>query len=86
MVLNFWAIWCGSCVLELKGLEEFQGKQGCICGSVVVVWVWSGGAGAVVIITNLATAVLIAIATGAKAYTAKRDFGKTVMGDVGVGD
>jgi hypothetical protein len=38
-----------------------------------------------VIITNLATAVLIAIATGMKAYTAKRDFGKTVMGDVGVG-
>src|SRR5580692_2647617 len=39
-----------------------------------------------VIITNLATAVLIAIATGMKAYTAKRDFGKAVMGDVGVGD
>jgi MtN3 and saliva related transmembrane protein len=39
-----------------------------------------------VIITNLATAVLIAIAMGMKAYTAKRDFGKEVMGDVGVGD
>ena len=38
-----------------------------------------------VIITNLATAVLIAIAMGMKAWTAKRDFGKTVMGDVGVG-
>jgi MtN3 and saliva related transmembrane protein len=33
-----------------------------------------------VIITNLATAVLIAIAMGLKAWTAKRDFGKTVMG------
>jgi len=33
----------------------------------------------------LATAVLIAIATAMKAYTAKRDFGKTVMGNVGVG-
>jgi MtN3 and saliva related transmembrane protein len=39
-----------------------------------------------VIITNLATAVLITIAMGMKAYTAKRDFGKTVMGDVGVGN
>ncbi|HEY2823374.1 MAG TPA: PQ-loop domain-containing transporter [Candidatus Acidoferrum sp.] len=39
-----------------------------------------------VIITNLATAVLIAIATALKAWTAKRDFGKTVMGDVGMGD
>jgi MtN3 and saliva related transmembrane protein len=39
-----------------------------------------------VIITNLATAVLIAIATGMKAYTVKRDFGKAVMGDVRVGD
>jgi MtN3 and saliva related transmembrane protein len=38
-----------------------------------------------VIITNLATAVLIAIATGMKAYTAKRDFGKAVLGDVRVG-
>jgi len=38
-----------------------------------------------VIFTNLATAVLIAIATAMKAYTAKRDFGKTVMGNVGVG-
>ncbi len=37
-----------------------------------------------VIITNLATAVLIAIAMGLKAWTAKRDFGKTVMGGVGV--
>ena len=33
-----------------------------------------------VIITNLATAVLIAIAMGLKAWTAKRDFGKSVMG------
>jgi MtN3 and saliva related transmembrane protein len=39
-----------------------------------------------VIITNLATAILIAIATGLKAWTAKRDFGKTVLGDVGVGN
>jgi hypothetical protein len=39
-----------------------------------------------VIITNLATALLIGIATGLKAYTAKRDFGKTVIGEVGVGD
>jgi MtN3 and saliva related transmembrane protein len=38
-----------------------------------------------VIITNLATAVLIAIAMGMKAWTAKRDFGKAVLGDVGVG-
>src|ERR1700744_5198599 len=37
-----------------------------------------------VIVTNLATAVLIAIAMGMKAYTAKRDFGKAVMGNVGV--
>ena len=37
-----------------------------------------------VIITNLATAVLIAIAMGMKAWTAKRDFGKEVMGGVGV--
>ena len=38
-----------------------------------------------VIITNLATAVLIAMAMGMKAWTAKRDFGKAVMGDVRVG-
>jgi MtN3 and saliva related transmembrane protein len=38
-----------------------------------------------VIITNLATAVLIAIAIGLKAWTAKRDFGKAVLGGVGVG-
>ena len=38
-----------------------------------------------VIVTNLATAVLIAIAMGMKAWTAKRDFGKAVMGDVRVG-
>ena len=38
-----------------------------------------------VIITNLATAVLIAIAMGLKAWTAKRDFGKAVMGDVRMG-
>src|ERR1700755_797283 len=37
-----------------------------------------------VIITNLATAVLIAIAMGMKAWTAKRDFGKAVMGGVEV--
>jgi MtN3 and saliva related transmembrane protein len=36
-----------------------------------------------VIVTNLATAVLIAIATGMKAYTAKRDL---VKGTVGVVD
>ena len=39
-----------------------------------------------VIVTNLATAVLIAIATALKAWTAKRDYGKAVMGEVGVGD
>ena len=33
-----------------------------------------------VIITNLVTAVSIAIAIALKAWTAKRDFGKTVMG------
>ena len=38
-----------------------------------------------VIITNLATAVLIAVAMGMKAWTAKRDFGKAVMGNVRVG-
>src|SRR5579871_3054057 len=38
-----------------------------------------------VIITNLATAGLVAIAMGLKAWTAKRDFGRTVMGNVGVG-
>jgi MtN3 and saliva related transmembrane protein len=38
-----------------------------------------------VIITNLATGVFIAIAMGMKAWTAKRDFGKAVLGDVGVG-
>ena len=27
MVLNFWATWCGSCVFELKGLEDFQAKH-----------------------------------------------------------
>ena len=37
-----------------------------------------------VFLTNLATAILIAVATGLKAWTAKRDFGKTVMGDVRV--
>ena len=38
-----------------------------------------------VIITNLATAVLITIAMGLKAWTAKRDFGKAVLGNVRVG-
>jgi thiol-disulfide isomerase/thioredoxin/predicted negative regulator of RcsB-dependent stress response len=27
LVLNFWATWCGSCVFELKGLEDFQAKH-----------------------------------------------------------
>ncbi len=27
VVLDFWATWCGSCVFELKGLEEFQEKH-----------------------------------------------------------
>jgi thiol-disulfide isomerase/thioredoxin len=27
IVLNFWATWCGPCVYELKGLEQFQAKH-----------------------------------------------------------
>jgi MtN3 and saliva related transmembrane protein len=54
----------------------------------VLLWFWYGLLlhAQAVVLANLVTAILIAIATGLKAWTAKRDFGKAVMGEVGVGD